>query len=133
MHRLTAANQLLCRIGRTLWLNAATVWLVIASVLLVLGYNSLRHEQKKSRGLARQARYLAVQNHRLTLENQARIADIQRSRIASCIKTYQSFHVVLDPFFPPVAKRTPRIKAQFRKFNRIVTQQKASCARRVKP
>src|SRR3954447_18680724 len=71
--------------------------------------------------------FVVARLEHLNAENRARIVEIQRSRLDSCEQTYQSFHVIFDPFLPPKKNRTAKQKSDLRKFNAIIARKIAAC------
>lgn len=64
----------------------------------------------------------------LFIENGYRVNDIQKGRVASCQKTYESIRDVFKPFFAPPNNRTQEQTDQIRKFNNTIDARKAGCA-----
>lgn len=54
-------------------------------------------------------------------------ANIQRSRVTSCIQIYGAFNEVLEPFFPKVGERTPRQTKDLAKLHATVKKLQARC------
>lgn len=77
--------------------------------------------------------YSIRENRTLAQQNRDRITDIQESRLASCKSTYQSFHAVFDPFFPPKGHRNAKQRSDIKKFNKIITAKVATCRRQITP
>lgn len=67
----------------------------------------------------------------LSRANKHRVAEIQQSRYESCRVTYESFHVIFDPFFPPPDKRTASQIRDFKKFDKIITSKIKQCRTQV--
>jgi hypothetical protein len=68
---------------------------------------------------------------KLGKENTNRISDIQSSRRESCEATYNSFHIIFDPFLPPAEHRTAKQKHDLAKFNRIIDKKIKECRQQV--
>lgn len=66
-------------------------------------------------------------------ENKDRIKDIQASRRESCEATYNSFHIIFDPFLPPKGHRTAKQQRDLAKFNKIIDAKIRECRRQVAP
>lgn len=79
--------------------RALSVWIVLVSVAWIIAWTA----------------------------NQNRIHDIQKSRVASCQKTYESFKEVFAPFFPPEKKRTKEQQNNLDKLNKVVDRLKLRC------
>lgn len=61
------------------------------------------------------------------LQNKERVDDIQKARVESCVKTYQSFHDVFAGLIPPPGQRTAKIQADIDHFNDNINRLKAGC------
>lgn len=68
----------------------------------------------------------AKQLENLVTENEARIADIQKTRIESCELTYAGIREVFRPFFPQ-PPRTPKQQADLDKFNSTIVRLQNGC------
>lgn len=76
----------------------------------------------------------AIHNGRsLSDSNKERIADIQVSRVKSCKRNYESIRQIFQPFFPPPAHRTPKQKADLKKFNELIDKRIKQCSIQTKP
>lgn len=64
--------------------------------------------------------------------NSNRVSDIQKSRLASCERTYEGIREVFKPFFPPKGKATPKQLSDQAKFNHTINRLKTRCATQVK-
>lgn len=105
---------------RDKWLRRIFIaWLVVFTVIVIWSVRAERNNTNKVRTLVQQ--------------NKERITDVQISRFQSCKETYESFHQVLDPFFPPSKKRTAEQQRDFTKFNRIIKKKIAQCRAQVTP
>lgn len=96
---------------RAVWHNAAVVALLLASLssaaVLYVALDARDHDRAN---IAR---------------NQLLISDIQRDRLASCIRTYEAFREVFQPFF----SGAPR--ARVRQFNRRIDRFQRRCPQQV--
>lgn len=93
------------------------VWIVVFTALTVYALH--------------QSSSTADASHALIIENQQRIADIQKSRVASCEQTYEGIRQVFKPFFPP-PPRSAAQQADLDKFNRTIAKRKAQCVKQTK-
>ena len=71
--------------------------------------------------------FLGIHNSRIQAN------DIQKSRLTSCIQTYEGIREVFKPFFRPSKQRTDKEKRDIAKFNKTVNDLKAKCSQQVKP
>lgn len=75
---------------------------------------------------------LLVRQEVLTRENQARITEIQASRIGSCKETYAGIRKVFLPFFPE-KPRSKKQQADIDKFNVTIDTLRAGCGTQTLP
>lgn len=95
--------------------GGAWVVLVIAIVIVIYRQETASHRQEH---VIRDLRALAR-------ENAARIEDIQKSRVESCQRTYNSFPEVFKPFIPPV--QTPQQLKDWQNFLALVHAKAHQC------
>lgn len=88
--------------------RAMTVWIIIFSVVVFWALAETRH---------------------LSHENNARISDVQQSRILSCRQTYESIRQVFAPFTP--TKPTPQQEKNLKLFNQLIVSKKQQCVQQV--
>lgn len=91
-------------------------WALSAWVILVIAFVIAFDKQSK-----------------LSEQNKSRIIDIQQSRLESCVTTYNSFHVIFTPFFPPADKRTAKQKHDLAKLDNIIAKKIKQCKKQVTP
>lgn len=91
-----------------IWDNLATASILGALAVLACGF------------------YLIVHN------NDARINDIQKSRIESCRRTYEGVRQVFQPLLPPRKKQTPKQRSDIDKFNTTVNNLKHGCVKQIR-
>lgn len=115
------------RRGRDKWFRRVVIiWIILFTG--VTGY-AIRIQRENANDFKHSATRLAA----LSIANKQRISDIQQSRLESCKSTYNSFHTVFDPFFPPKTKRTEKQKKDLLKFNRIIAKKVRECRVQVSP
>lgn len=126
------------RLPVRIWDNLITILGVLFIAVCVwfgvtVHSNSVKAERAadQAKAVARENAKLTRENARLARENRRRIAEIQRSRVLSCERTYQAFVDLFTPSIPPSSQQTPEERKRTQDFFRRVEQKKAECAKQV--
>lgn len=115
-----------------LWDNLATISILgFCALMSWFGYSLIQVSNKADRN-AHQAQQFARQAKQLAVQNRQIIGAQQKSRVASCRLTYESFREVLGQFIPPTKAQTPEQMENLRKFNRKIDAKKAACVTQTK-
>ena len=106
-------------------IKLAFVFLTLLFVFLLSSYGLLYHE--KSQRVEQQL----TDRKKFAQENRARINDIQKARVFSCVSTYEAIRQVFAPFFPdkPWSKEEKRV---VHRFNSQINTLKKHCPRQVR-
>lgn len=67
------------------------------------------------------------------ISNNNRISDIQKSRVASCERTYKGISEVFAPFIKPPGKRTTQENKDIHTFEATIHRLQAKCDIQVSP
>lgn len=80
--------------------------------------------------ISKDNKVLLQKNAELTKENQHRISDIQKNRIASCALVFDGIYEVFKPFFPNPPKTKKQIR-DLKKFKTTINGLKSKCVKQI--